>query len=213
MATNPIFSEEPAPNWPSRGGAMSEEEFHELEDRRPDRKYEYVAGKAHKMGGVTVGHSFITHNIAIILQKHLTGSCDSFGTQVQVLLTVPQNDQKHYVFTDATVSCNPEDSRRHNTLIKSPRVVFEVLGPDTEPRDRGVKFRAYQKCPTIQEIVLVNQYIQHAEIWQRDEQNAEIWQPRHYGPSDTVEFASIDVRVEIGEFYQDLNLAFDDDEE
>lgn len=213
MATNPAFSEESSPNRPKRSGAMSEEAFHALEDFNPERKYEYIAGKTYKMGGVTVGHSYITHNIALILDKYLCGSCNSFGTQVQVLLNTPTDGQKHYVYPDATVSCNLEDSRRHNTLIKSPRVVFEVIGPTTEARDRGVKFRAYQQCPTVHEIVLVNQYIPYVEIWQRDRQNGEIWNYRHYHAGDTVEFASINVHVDIEELYQDLDFTLDDEDD
>jgi Uma2 family endonuclease len=213
MAIDPSFSEELAPKQPKHSGAMSEEEFHELEDRCPDYRYEYVAGRAHKMGGATVGHSRISRNIVAILQQYLSGSCDSFGTQVQVLLTTPENGQKHYVFTDATVSCNPEDSCRHNTLIKSPRVVFEVIGPDTEARDRRVKFHIYQKCPTIHEIVLVNQYAPYLEIWQRDRQNVETWHHRYYMAGDTVEFASINVHVDIEELYLGLQFPVDEDEE
>ncbi|MGH2510758.1 MAG: hypothetical protein ACRDHZ_25610, partial [Ktedonobacteraceae bacterium] len=74
-------------------------------------------------------------------------------------------------------------------------------------------FRAYQKCPTVQEIILANQYIQYVEIWQRDEHDIEKWNYRHYGLGDTVEFASINVHVVIEELYQDLNFVVEDDEE
>src|SRR5258708_31940712 len=45
MATNPV-SRESSWSWPSRGGAMSEAAFHELERLSPDRKYEYLNGIA-----------------------------------------------------------------------------------------------------------------------------------------------------------------------
>ena len=76
-----------------------------------------------------------------------------------------------------------------------------------------MKFKAYQRCPTIHEIVLVSQFTPRIEIWQRNEQNVEMWDCRYYGPGEMVEFASIDVCVEIEELYQDLNFALDDDEE
>src|SRR5437588_6796961 len=55
MATNPV-STESSWNWPSRGGAMSEAEFHELERLSPDRKYEYLNGMAYLMSGGSVAH-------------------------------------------------------------------------------------------------------------------------------------------------------------
>ncbi len=211
MATNPIH-EQPTRNWPKRSGAMSEEEFHELERLNPDRKYEYINGMAYMRRGCTVGHDRITRNISASLDKYLTGSCTFFGVDVQVLVSTADS-KRHYVYPDATVSCHDKDKCLDNMLIESPRVVFEILAPKTEARDRGIKFKAYQSCPTIQEIVLVNQYLPYIQIWQRDEQNVEMWKHRYYSFGATVEFAGIDVRVEIEELYQGLNFVLDDDED
>lgn len=213
MATNPLFSEELSQTWPSRGGAMSEEEYHELEHLNPDRRYEYIAGSAYMMSGGSVGHDRITRNVGIALDRYLSGTCTTFGVDVQVLVGAKKNGRKHYMYPDTTVSCNQADSRIDNTLIESPKVVVEVLSPSTETKDRGVKFKTYQKCPTIQEIVLVSQFAQYVEIWQRDTQNAEVWRYRHYGPEEIVHFASIDVHVEIGELYRGLDFPLDDEDE
>jgi Uma2 family endonuclease len=51
------------------------------------------------------------------------------------------------VYPDTTISCDAADGRRDNTLVKAPRVVFEVLSPGNENRDRAIKFKAYQHCP------------------------------------------------------------------
>ncbi len=94
----------------------------------------------------------------------------------------------------------------------SPKVVVEVLSPGTEAKDRGVKFRAYQHCPTIQEIVLVSQFAQYVEIWQRDKQNVEMWHYRHYVPGETVEFASIDFHGAIEDLYRGLDFILQEEE-
>jgi Uma2 family endonuclease len=86
-------------------------------------------------------------------------------------------------------------------------VVIEVLSPDTEARDRDVKFKAYQGCPTIQEIVLMSQFAQYMEIWQRDDQDIAAWNYRHYGPGEMVEINSIDVQIDIADVYQGLDFA------
>src|SRR5262249_11703843 len=102
---------------------------------------------------------------------------------------------------------NDTDWRPENTLIKSPRVVIEMLSPSTEARDRGVKFKAYQRCPTMQEIVLMSQFARYAEIWQRDDQDSANWHYRHYGPVEIIEINSIDVRLAIADVYQGLDFA------
>src|SRR5260370_23491246 len=172
MATNPI-REQSTRNWSKRSGAMSEEEFHELERLNPDRKYEYINGIAYMMSGGTKSHDRIRRNVDVALDRQfLSGPCLSFGVDVQVLLGTKKSGKPHFVYPDATISCAPEDRDLEDTLVQLPRVVIEVLSPGTERRDRGVKFRAYQNCPTIQEIVLVSQHMPCAELGQRDEQDS-----------------------------------------
>jgi Uma2 family endonuclease len=209
MASNPksTGSTGSAWNWPRRGGAMSEAEFHELEQLSPDRRYEYLNGMAYLMSGGSVAHDRISRNIGYALDIRLrSGPCRAFGVDVQVLLATKKNSKKQYAYPDATVSCSAADRRPENTLIESPRVVFEVLSPGTEARDRGVKFKAYQACPTIQEIVLLSQFAPYVEIWQRDDQDSDTWHYRHYGPGEVVEIKSIDVRIDIEDIYQGLDF-------
>lgn len=215
MAINPTHPEAER-NWPRRRGAMSEEEYHELESLSPDRKYEYIDGVAYMISGGTIEHDLIADNIRAALRGRLrahSGSCNTFGENVQVLIGVKKSGRKHYVYPDVTVSCAAEDRRTGNTLIESPKVVVEVLSPGTEARDRGVKFRAYQQCSTIQEIVLVDQYAPYVQVWQRDEQDPASWHYRHYGPGEVVNFFSIDIHVEIEELYQDLTFKLEDEDE
>ena len=186
---------------------MSEEEFHELERLNPDRKYEYIAGVAYMMSGGTRAHDRIRRNVDAVLDRQfLSGPCLSFGVDVQVVLGTKKSGKLHFVYPDATISCGKEDSDPNGTLVQSPRVVIEVLSSGTEKRDRGIKFRAYQSCPSIQEIVLVSQHILRVEIWQRDGQDLILWHFREYGPGEAVEFASVDLHVAIEDLYRGLEL-------
>jgi Uma2 family endonuclease len=206
MATNPV-SAESSWKWPSRGGAMSEAAFHELEHLSPDRTYEYLNGMAYLMSGGSVAHDRITRNVGYALDSQLrSGPCRAFGVDVQVLLGTKQDSKKHYTYPDATVSCDAADRRPENMLIESPRVVIEVLSPSTEARDRGVKFKTYQGCPTMQEIVLMSQFAPYVEIWQRDDQDLTAWYYRHYGPGEIVEINSIAVQIDIADVYQGLDF-------
>ena len=187
---------------------MSEAAFHELEQLSPDHKYEYLNGMAYLMSGGSVAHDRITRNVGYALDSQLrSGPCRAFGVDVQVLLGTKKNNKKHYAYPDATISCDAADRRPENTLIESPRVVIEVLSPSTEARDRGVKFKAYQGCPTMQEIVLMSQFAQYVEIWQRDDQDIAAWNYRHYGPGEMVAISSIDVQIDIADVYQGLDFA------
>lgn len=201
------------------GKAMSEGKYHELEQLSPERKYEYINGAAYMMSGGSIEHDQIIYNVRTALARQLrAGPCRVFGVDVQVLLGKKTNGRKHFVYPDATVSCEMTDQRRGNTLVKFPRVIVEVLSPSTEARDRGIKFKAYQNCPTIQEIVLVNQFSPYVEIWRRNEERPDdpkAWQYRHYSEDETVELASLNIQLAMTEIYQDLNFeqAGESDEE
>ena|SRR5579885_2120278 len=197
------------------GKAMSEEEYLELEQLSPDRRYEYINGRAYMMSGGSIEHDLLRRNIESALARQLgAGPCRVFGVDVQVRLGTKKNGKPHYVYPEATVSCSAADRRRGNTLIEAPRVVVEVLSPSTEGRDRGIKFKAYQQCPTIQEIVLVNQYLPYVEVWQRnvdDPENPKAWLLRHYDAEEAVELASLNIHLAMTEIYQGLD--FSDEEE
>ncbi len=214
MATN-SRNEQTPPLWHRPGTKMVEEHYHELERLSPDRKYEYIDGIAYMMSGGSVAHDRIAYNTRLAFDlRFRSHPCTVFGVDVQVLLAVKKNGKPHFVYPDATVSCDVADSRAENTLIASPRVVVEVLSPGTETKDRGAKFKAYQSQETIQEIVLISQFAQYVEVWQRNEHdpnNPKAWLYRHYGPGDTVDLVSIDIHVEVAELYR--GLVFNDEEE
>lgn len=73
-----------------------------------------------------------------------------------------------YTYPDIMILCGPPefDPQNANTIL-NPAVVIEVLSPSTEAYDRGVKFRHYQKLPSVREIVLVNQDEPVIEVFAR----------------------------------------------
>lgn len=99
-----------------------------------------------------------------------------------------------------------ERRRGGNTLIRSPRIVVEVLSPSTEKFDRGRKLEAYKHSSTIQEIVLINLFVQAVEVYRRDEREDGSWHSVFYGPGSEVELKSIDVRVGLQELYQGIDF-------
>ncbi len=215
MATNPrgdtFF---PPSDWPRSGKRITVEAYHELERLSPDRTYEYLDGIAYLMSGGSIEHDRIRRNIENALDRACgAGPCTVFGPDVQVSVGVKKSGRQHFFYPDTTISCEAADRARGKTLIESPCVIVEVLSPGTETRDRVTKFRAYQEQETVQEIVLVNQFAQYVEIWQRDEHdplNAKVWLYRHYGPGESIDLFSINARIGMTTVYR--GIVFDDEE-
>ena len=193
---------------PHPGGAMSVEGYLQLARNSPV-KYEYLDGTARMMSGGSSEHDEIAYNVRNAINLHFqSGPCFVKGSDMQVLVGSKANGQRHYVYPDVTVSCDVADRRRGNALIRSPKIVVEVLSPSTEMTDRGPKLEAYKVCPTIQEIVLINQYTQFVEVYRRGEDDT-IWGHSAYSGSDAmVELASVDVYLTMDEIYK--NIDFDE---
>jgi len=189
------------------GGLMSVEEYLRLDKHAHNARYEYIDGVARLMAGGTIEHNRIGRNVTNAIEDYLqSGPCTVFSDNVQVLIGKRQDKRDYYVYPDVTVTCDVADCRRGNTLIRSPRIVVEILSPSTETLDRGKKLEAYQACPTVQEIVLINQFAQAVEVYRRDEEDDENWQHLYYGPGSTVELASIDVPLTMAEIYKGINF-------
>jgi Uma2 family endonuclease len=189
------------------GGSMSVEEYLRLDRYTANAKYEYLDGAARLMSGGSVGHDRIARNVAHFIDEHFrSGPCTVFGSDVQVLIGLKSNDKENYVYPDATVSCDVSDRRRDNKLIRSPRVVVEVLSPSTEPVDRGKKLEAYQACVSIQEIMLVSQFARHVEIYRRSEEDETIWNYVLYRSDETVELTCVDVFLTMDEIYRGIDF-------
>src|SRR5262249_32709686 len=138
-------------------------------------------------------------------QNFQSGPCFVRGSDMQVFIGLTPDAKEPYVYPDVTVSCDVADRRRGNTLIRSPRLIVEVLSPSTEKLDRGKKLEAYKAYPTIHEIVLINQFVQSVEVYRRGEDET-TWSYSFYGPGSTVELTSVDVYLSMDEIYKDVNF-------
>jgi Uma2 family endonuclease len=127
------------------------DEYWRLVEEFPENKYEYIDGDIRLMTGGSPAHSQITGNIITMLNNALhSQECNVYTLDGALQLTA-----NRLYYPDVSVSCDPADWTRTKT-IESPSVVVEVLSPSNERIDRGEKLSAYQRYPTIQDILLVD---------------------------------------------------------
>jgi Uma2 family endonuclease len=176
---------------------ISPEEYLEIDRASLDIKYEYEDGQMYAMSGGTIEHARIAQNMLAALDAHFgEGPCRVFSSDVRVQVT-----EKKYYYPDVTVSCNPEDRQRGIDIIRSPRLVMEVLSPSTETRDRRGKLLSYQACPSIQECILVSTQLQWVEVFRRHTES-NIWVYHQFGPAQEVELTSINFTIPIATLYR-----------
>ncbi len=175
---------------------MSVEEYFELEENNPDTRYEYLDGYVYMMSGGSANHATISGNIHGILRSLLRGGpCRVYNSDMKVRVS-----EKRYLHPDVVVSCDSRD-RGTTDLIRSPRVVVEVLSPSTEARDRGRKLQCYLACPSIEEYLLVDFRSMRIEIYRKEQKK---WIYDAFGADDEVELASLGVHFMVTGAYEDV---------
>ena len=114
-----------------RTPTMSVEQYFELEENSPDTRYEYLDGYVYMMSGGSANHAAISGNIYAILRSLLRGSqCRVYNSDMKVRVS-----EQQYFHPDVTVSCDSYD-RGMAAVIRSPRLVVEVLSPSRGSRQR-----------------------------------------------------------------------------
>ncbi|MGH2506790.1 MAG: Uma2 family endonuclease [Ktedonobacteraceae bacterium] len=174
------------------------EEYFALEENEPEARYEYVDGYIYAMSGGSINHGTIGFNIQRVLWNLLRGTpCRVFNSDLKVRIS-----EMRYFHPDVTVSCDPRNQGK-NLIVESPRVIFEVLSPSTEVKDRGQKLRDYLACPTVEAYLLVNQNVPRIEIYGKE--NA-TWYYDVFNAGDEVELPNLGIHFPIEEVYADVDF-------
>ena len=93
--------------------------------------------------------------------------------------------ERHYAYPDATVVCGaPLPLPGTKDTLTNPTVIVEVLSPSTEAFDRGDKWAAYRRLPSLSDYLLVSQETALIEHFQRASGGA--WHFRALGPGEEV---------------------------
>jgi Uma2 family endonuclease len=179
---------------------ISLEEYHEIE-RTSKIKYEYIDGRIYAMSGGTFENDQIAINLITALRAHLRGKvCRVASSDMKVL---PLGDENPSYYPDVTVTCNPDDYQRGSTIVRSPRLIAEVLSPSTERRDRGRKLRDYRACPSMEEYMIISTRYQQVEIFYCA---GEAWTHRQFTAGQEVTLISMDLTIPISDLYEDTDI-------
>jgi Uma2 family endonuclease len=122
-------------------------------ERRAEFKSEYIDGVVVAMSGASMNHNRIVRNVLLSLAPGLLErDCDIVGSDLRV------KAEASYFYPDAVIVCgDPEFTDAEVDTLTNPTVLFEVLSPSTERRDRTVKSAAYRRLPSLQALVLIDQ--------------------------------------------------------
>ena len=167
-------------------------------------KHEYINGEVfpmyetHAMAGAKDAHVTAAGNIFALLKSHLRGGpCRVYMADMKVRVEAANQ----FFYPDVVVTCDPSD-RSADYFKSHPALIVEVLSESTSAYDRGNKFEFYRQLDSLREYVLVDPDRLCVDCFRRDATNHWVLYP--FGPGDTVELASVELRAPIESFYEDV---------
>jgi Uma2 family endonuclease len=165
-----------------------------------DVRHEYVAGVVYAMAGASEEHNDIALNLATALHAHLRGGpCKVFMVDMKMRLAVGRESVFYY--PDLLVCCDPRDTERH--FKQFPKVIIEVLSPETERTDRREKFMAYTPIETVEEYILVAQDRIEVTVFRRATQwAADVL----VAPAEKLLVPSIGFAIELSAVYEGVKV-------
>lgn len=181
-------------------------EYFKLEENAAGICYEYVDGYVEMMAGGSFNHDAIKSNIQRIIGNALADSnkCNVYSSDIRT-----QVAESRYYHPDVVVSCDPRDQGTGD-LLKYPRLIFEVLSPSTEMKDRTRKMHDYFALPTLEEYILVDSRNYRVEMFRREPDK---WGYYVFGFNDEIELTSLDLRFSVAAAYNKVHFDPADAEE
>lgn len=164
-------------------------------------KHEYHDGEVFAMAGASDAHVTVTGNVYMALRNHLRGSpCSVFISDMKLRV----EEDNAFFYPDVFVTC--ADSDRGQSHSKSaPVLVVEVLSPATSAYDRGAKFAAYRKLPTLREYALIDPERLSLDLFRR-EGDSKRWVLHPIEAGGHVEWASVGLQVPLEALYEDVPM-------
>ncbi|MDD5298372.1 MAG: Uma2 family endonuclease [Rhodocyclaceae bacterium] len=145
---------------------MTVEEFLAWEETQPE-KHELLHGEVYPhevygMVGARRIHVMVAGNCFAALKAHLRGGpCQAFINDMKLAVSADSS-----FYPDILVTCDPADLGA-DLVMHSPKVIIEVLSPSTANYDRGEKFFAYRRLPSLVEYALIDPESRQVEVYRR----------------------------------------------
>ena len=164
-------------------------------------KHEYHDGEVFAMAGASDAHVTVAGNVYMALRNHLRGSpCSVFISDMKLRV----EEDNAFFYPDVFVTC-AESDRGQSHSKSAPVLVVEVLSPATSAYDRGAKFAAYRKLPTLREYALIDPERLSLDLFRR-EGDSKRWVLHPIEAGGHVEWASVGLQVPLEALYVDVPI-------
>ena len=164
-------------------------------------KHQYLDGEVFAMVGASDAHVTIAGNVYMALRQHLRGGpCSVFISDMKLRV----EEDNAFFYPDVFVTCAAAD-REQGQYKSAPSLVVEVLSPSTSAYDRGAKFAAYRKLPSLGEYLLIDSERLSADLFRRDEAGRWVLYPFD-AAAQQLDLASVGLQLPLSALYEEVQL-------
>jgi Uma2 family endonuclease len=159
-----------------------------------ETKHEYIDGQVFAMAGASENHNLLSVNILTELKNQLKGTpCRAFVADMKVKV------EHGFFYPDVMVVCQQDNENEY--FKNSPIIIVEVLSKSTRHFDQTNKRLRYQKIPSLEEYVLIEQDKGEIQVFSKKDH----WQSFYYYLGDEITFSSLGVTVRVEDIYYQVN--------
>ena len=151
-------------------------------EREQPVRHEFFRGEVFAMAGGSLRHNALCLRLGSALHDVLRGQgCFEFSSDQRIGLDAGER----YVYPDVSVVGGPVKlDAGTKDVITNPSVLVQVLSGSTEQYDRGLKWEAYQRLPSLTDYLLVSQAESRIEHFRREQGGS--WTYRSYASGERV---------------------------
>ncbi len=170
-----------------------------------ETKQEYYNGEIFAMACAKKNHNLIVSNLIISIGNQIKNSpCVVYPSDMKVMI----DEYNYYTYPDVSIVCGKSIflNTSEDTLI-NPGVIIEVLSESTEKYDRGKKFEAYRKIPSLQEYVLVASEYKQIDVYTKVDNYKWIFTTPN--PNGVIELTSINCILTLESVYEKIDIVLE----
>ncbi len=188
--------------WPQPVTVMPVAEFINWENQQATR-HEYFQGEIFAMSGAARRHVTVALNMGVELYRALEDTpCRVYLSDMKVIAPGNQHEQDACFYPDVQVTCDAADHQAEYAM-QSPILIVEVLSPSTAAFDRGDKFAAYRRIPSLKEYILIDPDQQSIDVFQRCTEGD--WLLRDITPQQPLRLKSLDLEIAWSRVFRNVN--------
>lgn len=176
-------------------------------EQKENKKFEYHNGEIFSLAGGSINHGLLCGNIYSEIRsglKEKKSDCKPFMSDVKLHIKASNS----FVYPDTMVVCGGFKTADNNShAIENPVLVVEVLSKSTADYDRGDKFFLYEKIPSLQEYILVEQEKAQVDVFYK-KLGSDLWSiSRYEGLNSMINLNSISLEIKMSDLYFDIDFS------